>query len=200
MDRRILLINENRTETDYLSRCFVKNFISDSLKIVNCNFKGSMKANVLDFVSPAKNIVFIPSRSEIFATAMLSQIQSDSSEETIIIGLYPWLTSKNIGFDLWKKFKIHIVTPYYIDYERIEVNHFISMVRKKFKDEPNEMTFRGFDDFMFTINNELGANSSATYLHNNYNMIQNNQNCPTHYINSSLMMLKFENNELQLIK
>ena len=167
-DRRVVLINFKTTSKDPVSIAFVKDINKDSLKVIDLHGKDAINIDLVKELSPAKNIIFIPSRNEYFVSKVLSKLQSDSSEESIVIGLYNMINNKSIGYDLWGKFKIHIITPNQIDYRDQVTQYFIQKYRNNYNEEPNEISFKGYDDMFLHL---YSAKNNQNLLDNEFKLI-----------------------------
>ncbi len=206
-DYRITLINDKTTRADPLALAFLSKIHKDSLRIVDCKGKGALTQNTLKSFSPSKNVVFIPSRNEIFTSAILSQLQLDSSRETVIVGLYTWIGYSSMDAGVWNRFKVHLITPYHIDYGSTKIKTFVNTYRDEYIQEPNEWSFRGFDELLYygTMLKKFGtyfqlhiSEGDNTMLHNRY-VFEQKKGCDG-LKNSSLQILKFEDYRLQRVK
>jgi LysM repeat protein len=68
-------------------------------------------------------------------------------EYAYIVAFAPnsWQNFKNIEMDYLEKLRMHLPTPFHIDYDRLEVQYFVKRFRETFKTEPSTFAFRGYD-------------------------------------------------------
>ncbi|MFN7313371.1 MAG: ABC transporter substrate-binding protein [Bacteroidota bacterium] len=63
-------------------------------------------------------------------------------------GLMQWMDGKNVDFALWQRCNTFFISPFFVDYTRPDVIAFIHAYREKFKTEPTEAAFKGYDQMM----------------------------------------------------
>ena len=99
-----------------------------------------------------------------------------------------------------------VSSSYFVDYKSDKVKHFIARYRDEYGFEPSEFSFKGFDiGYYFGSLLEKydkaypGHLGEAVYkgLHNNFRFTQDPD---LGYINTELMILKYQGFELQLVK
>lgn len=143
---KVFLMNENVTEANPIAKAFVAGNPNDSLKVVDFFGKGASHYEPDSFFAE-KNVFFIPSRSEVFTSALLSKLRIVQKDITVI-GIYPWLYFKSFDGDLWERFNMHILTPFNVDYKNADVKSFVESYRNRYKEEPSEWSFRGYDEIV----------------------------------------------------
>jgi len=98
-----------------------------------------------------ENVIFIlPPTNKVEREAILSKAINSlyvlSEEYNItLVGMSEYAGYKSINAEYFHKLKMHYLTPNFIDYYNPEVNSFIKNYRKKFKTEPNQFSYRGYD-------------------------------------------------------
>lgn len=99
------------------------------------------------------NLVFL-SENEV-RLASLMRNMSNWLEDAYVVGFapYSWQGFKNIEMDYFDKFRIHTPTPFHIDYENLDVQHFVKAFRERYKAEPSTFAFRGYDIAMHLVRN-----------------------------------------------
>lgn len=99
------------------------------------------------FSAKIPNYVVVPTSKEQTANKILYQLK-DTSAAVSCYGFQPWYDFKNIDFDLWQRKNVHIVTPFFVDYNDTLVKEFVRAYREKFSTEPTEAAFKGYDQML----------------------------------------------------
>ncbi|MFM1876498.1 MAG: hypothetical protein RL266_2235 [Bacteroidota bacterium] len=113
-----------------------------------------------------RNNLIILSNNEARLASLL-RTMTNWTEESYIVGFAPnaWQTFKNVEMDYFDHFRLHIPTPFFVDYERIDVQLFVQRFRNTFKTDPSTFAFRGYDLAMHLIPNLNGImESGPSYL------------------------------------
>jgi hypothetical protein len=144
---KIIYIADKKIKGNAFAETLMKQFGRDSLTILECNGKG---ASVLPENLPLadSNIIIMPARSETFVTAVLSKL-TVSTQKIVIIGDIQWQFFRNFDPELWDKFQVHLISPYFIDYGDPSVNGFITSYRQRYREEPTIWSFIGFDEMVY---------------------------------------------------
>lgn len=79
--------------------------------------------------------------------ASLMRAMSKWSEDAYMVAYVPsaWESFKNVGMDYFDAYRIHRPEMFYVDYQNLEVQHFVQKFRKVYKTEPSTFAFRGYD-------------------------------------------------------
>lgn len=111
--------------------------------------------NVLSLTS--RNNLIILSNNEARLASLLRNM-TNWTEEAYIVGYAPnaWQMFKNVEMDYFDHFRIHVPTPFYVDYENLDVQLFVQKFRKIFNADPSTFAFRGYDLAMHLIPNLSG--------------------------------------------
>ncbi|MCX7862133.1 MAG: LysM peptidoglycan-binding domain-containing protein [Bacteroidales bacterium] len=93
------------------------------------------------------NIVFIPSQSQVFVINLMTKLNELTKSYRIILCYMPtWKKfENNIELEHLFNLNTHAFQPFYIDYNRPEVNNFVRFYRFYFKTDPSRLSFLGFD-------------------------------------------------------
>jgi ABC-type branched-subunit amino acid transport system substrate-binding protein len=96
------------------------------------------------------NHIVVPSSSEQVVNRVLKNIRDTALLSRITFYGFPqWMEFKNPDYRLWEQANVRIATPYFVDYERPEVKHFVRVYRARFYTEPTEAAFKGYDQLLF---------------------------------------------------
>ncbi len=105
-----------------------------------------------DTLKKAKNVIFIPSKSEAFTTSIISGLKAADTieghsieDEVIVIGLSDWLAFGSLNGKMMEKFQMHILSNYYIDYKNPLTRSFVKHYRNTAFTEPYKYAFKAFD-------------------------------------------------------
>ena len=93
-----------------------------------------------------RNNVILLSTSEVKMASLL-RAMTKWSEDAYIVGYAPnaWQGFKNVEMDYFDAFRVHLPTPFHVDYENLEVQYFVQKFRKTYMTEPSTFAFRGYD-------------------------------------------------------
>ncbi|MCX6352897.1 MAG: ABC transporter substrate-binding protein [Bacteroidetes bacterium] len=199
-DHKIMLLNEYKTASNPMSKAFVEEKLSDSLQVINWNgLPGYSITPRYHFWED--NVIFISSKNEVFVSAILSQLKISAKDMTII-GLYPWLYFKSQEGEVWQKYNLHLLTPYFVNNKDEDVKNFTTTHREKYNDEPDEWSFRGYDEMLFYgrmmgkygkyFQRYLSTDNNRTTFHTVYQFEKND--CSP-WRNKTVHVLYFENYE-----
>jgi len=201
---KVLIINQSKLKDNILAQTFIAQFNKDSITVLDCNGKG-VKGLPETLPLGDSNVILIVSKSEVFVSSVLSQLRV-ATQKITVIGDFQWQFFKNFEGDLWEKFHVHILSPYFIDYENPALNNFINRYRAKYNEEPSVWSFIGFDEMVYYgsllhtyglhfQDNIQGLN--IPLLHTTYSLRQgiNHNGWQNEYVN----VLKFENYKLSRV-
>jgi ABC-type branched-subunit amino acid transport system substrate-binding protein len=135
------------------------NNISSGFKQIQVPAGKSVKLRVVDynatldihsyFSATLPNYVVIPSSKEPMVNRLLYQLKDSSAfAEVSCYGFQQWYDFKSVDFDLWQKKNVHIVTPYYVNYDEAEVKQFVLAYRERFLTEPTDAAIKGYDQML----------------------------------------------------
>lgn len=93
--------------------------------------------------------IFIPSNSEPFVSDILGQLNSllvfRRTDTVDIYGMSRWFKMRNLDLSQLGAMRVTLFSPYYIDYQRIEVRTFLENYRALYRSEPSQFAFQGYD-------------------------------------------------------
>lgn len=110
------------------------------------------KEIVRQFLFNLNNIIFMASDDESQVNAALKSI-SDSAinNQVITFGLRKITDFKNINLTTCTSSNLHIITPFYVDYNDTLTKTFVLTYRNYYETEPTEFAFVGYDQFIMSI-------------------------------------------------
>lgn len=149
-----------------LDRVVIKEIIhNDSL---NINLEQSLNRN-------EENFVILLSKNQPFITDVLNRLNILSKTYPItVFGMHEWQRFSNIDVEYFHNLRLHFAAPFYVDYSRPEVKRFLKAFRNRFKTEPVEYGFLGFDVFFYFLNamKTFGPEFRACLPHLQVNLTQ----------------------------
>ncbi len=199
--RRIFLINDKKTEKSPVSDAFIAQFKPGEITVINCKSKG-VAALPNPFPYADSNVIFIPSKSESFVNQMVSKFRVDSQNISFIAPIQ-WQYFKSFEGDLWEKYHVYALSPYFIDYHNPAINIFIRKYRAKYNEEPSVWAFIGYDELTYygKLLDKYGKyfqaqidGTNTTMLHTDYRLRHSRYGCgwQNEYVNT----LQFQNYQL----
>lgn len=105
--------------------------------------------------SDAKNVVIIPSDDEPFVTDILGSLYAVKSYYNLPVEVYGpsrWRRLRGIPIDYFFALNINLFSPFYVDYSKVEVKKFIANYRERFRAEPSQFSFLGYDVAFYFLN------------------------------------------------
>jgi hypothetical protein len=201
---RVFVILEKASKAGPMADAFIASFPKDSLTILDCNGRGS-KALPEKIPFADSNVFLIPSKNEGFVSAVMSKLRVDSSK-IVVIAPMQWQFFKTFEGDMWEKFQLHLLSPYFIDYDNPALSGFIAKYRSKYKEEPSIWSFFGFDEMAYYGKMLQGYGKyfqagvgklNTPMLHTIYRLRnKNGHGWQNEYVN----ILKFENYKLKRVE
>ncbi len=93
-----------------------------------------------------ENVFIIPSQTEAQISVAISNLNSIAEEYPVtLVGLSNYQRYKSIQPEYYHHVKLHLLSPYFADYQSLHTNHFIKNFRDQFYAEPNQFSFQGYD-------------------------------------------------------
>ncbi|MDE5419764.1 LysM peptidoglycan-binding domain-containing protein [Labilibaculum sp. DW002] len=93
-----------------------------------------------------ENVILLPSTKQPYVENIISNLNVLSQRFAIrLMGFPVWKRYNSLESELFYNLNLSILTPYHIDYKEEKIENFVSSFRTKFKCEPNDFSFRGFD-------------------------------------------------------
>lgn len=116
------------------------------------------------------NVVIIPSEDEPFVSEILGNVYGVISSlpgcNSIVYGPARWMRMKNIPSEYLYKTNLHIYSPFFVDYQQPNVRKFVGDYRERFRAEPSQLSFLGYDLALYflTALKTYGAENLREFL------------------------------------
>jgi LysM repeat protein/ABC-type branched-subunit amino acid transport system substrate-binding protein len=167
-DQNIVLIHEaDSTSSSMVEnlKTLIKDQILKCAKADQLHFKevtyapGSPAPEIQERISQSlayekENIIIVPSNNEAFVTDLLGTLHTLATYYKYPISLYGfprWQRFRNVELDYYYKLQLHLFTPFYVDYSLTKSKDFVSEYRSRFRVEPTQFAFHGYDVFMYFL-------------------------------------------------
>lgn len=93
-----------------------------------------------------ENIIIIFSESEPDVSRLVSNLYRMSSLYPVMLfGLPEWQSWKTIELNYFHSLNLHLISPFYVDYNNPKIDHFLNKCRIVYGYEPYETTSRGYN-------------------------------------------------------
>lgn len=152
----------------------VFSYISQDTSIADIRFKEVAFKDSLFYLEQAmnlkeKNIVIVPSRNEAFVTDVVTNLNTLAKKDYNIklFGYSNWLNFRNLEIEYFYNLQLSLFTPFYVDYKNATVKNVIRKYRHKFKGEPTNYVYHGYDvgyyffNLMYKFGNEFQSCMNA---------------------------------------
>lgn len=171
----------------------------DSSEIKLCDFGGSGYSALRALLrKDRKNLILIPSNSEVEVSVIMSNIQNIASEfDVSLVGSNRFLQFESINPDLFYKGKLEFLSPYWPDENQPVTRSFEHKFRRYFKADPNQFSMQGYDVTFFFGKAlfEYGADFRNCISHATARLVQGNYHfskLPSGgFINDGLSVIKY---------
>ncbi|MDX9882364.1 MAG: LysM peptidoglycan-binding domain-containing protein [Prolixibacteraceae bacterium] len=112
-----------------------------------CNFETEGISGIKSILSQnRKNVFIIPSVNEGQISVAMTNLNTLAEQANVhLVGLSGFKGYRSIQPEYFHRTQLQYLSHYFIDYESILVNRFITAFKKHFSTEPNEFSFQGFD-------------------------------------------------------
>jgi hypothetical protein len=202
----IVLINTQKTEDAKFSSHFKRNlalFLGDKYSIT----ERSTVISIEKYLNPTKNnLVIISSSDRLFVLPTIDKLYNLSTKQNFKIEVFGhpnWLKANYLIQEKLQKLNSRISTSYFVNYKAQNVKNFIARYRDDYGFEPSEYSFKGFDiGFYFgSLLEKYGLDYAKYLIVSNYIGLHTNfkfsKNPKLGFINTELMMLRYNNFEIQ---
>jgi ABC-type branched-subunit amino acid transport system substrate-binding protein len=207
-DVQLVLINTQKTIDARYSN-FIKRYINE---LSGSGFRVIERPNVIGiegYLSRTKNnLVLITSSDRSFLIPAIDKLYNLKNQQFKIelFGHPDWMKARYLNAEKMQALNARISTSYFVNYKTQDVKNFVARYRSEFGMEPSEYSFKGFDTAYYfgTLIEKYGElypdyliKEIYKGLHNEYRFVKD----PKYgYRNTSLMLLRYQNFELQLVK
>jgi len=207
-DVQIVLINTQKT-LDASYSGFIKRYLNELSGsgfwvIERPNFIG-----IEGYLSSTKNnLVLITSTDRAFLVPAIDKLYNlkDKKLRIELFGHPDWMKASYLNPEKMQALNARISASYFVNYNAQNVKNFVARYRDEFGMEPSEYAFKGFDTaYYFGTLIEKYDRQYPDHLvkeiykglHNEYLFVKD---LKYGYRNTSLMLLRYQNFELQLVK
>jgi LysM repeat protein len=104
------------------------------------------------FLPYIDNKVVVASQDEPFVSELLANLEAFSNRYKCNITIYgpsDWQKYEKIEINLFYELKLHVAVPYFTDYKSEAVKRFVQSYRYRYKTEPSQFAFQGYDVMLY---------------------------------------------------
>jgi len=110
-----------------------------------------------------ENVVVVVTKQKPFALNILSQLTADTmGYEFTVFGLPRWDQFEGMDYQYLQRARAHIFVPAWIDYNDPAILRMVTLFRDRFKTEPDNLAFQGYDVAWYFLNALKDYGSSFT--------------------------------------
>jgi len=205
---QLILINTQKTEDSRFSN-YIKSYLNE---LSGSKFPIIERPNTLgieDYLSPTKNnlVIFTSSDRAFLMPAIDKLYRLKNQKYPIEVFGHPnWIKSRYLNPEKMQALNTRISASYFVNYKAQNVKNFIARYRDEYGLEPSEFSFKGFDTaYYFGSLLEKYDKEYADFLikeiytglHNDFHFVKD----PKYgYRNTALMILRYQNFELQPVR
>ncbi len=152
------------------------------------------------------NIVILPSSNQSYVTEFIGKLNNMTEKHDIILcGLQNWTSYDNLDLEYLNNLSLHIPANNFVDYDNAQSKQFIKNYREKYKTEPENYSYQGFDITYYFLaalqNNGSGflnalSNNKQQCMMTNFSFAQFPPD--SGFENKSVYILKY--NDYKLVK
>lgn len=204
----VILVNTRSNDDEKFSTPF-KRYLD---QLSSRAFKINERPNSIgldEHLSKSKtNLVVIASASRDFVLPTIDRLYkiSRNGRKVEVFGHPNWAKAQFLNAEKMQWLNTRITSSYYVDYKSSDVKDFVSRFLEEFGSEPSEYAFKGFDTGYYF--GKLLAEYGDEYfkhltgkkykgLHNSFHFVHDEK---SGFLNTELMMLRYQGFELQVIK
>jgi ABC-type branched-subunit amino acid transport system substrate-binding protein len=204
----LVLINTQKTEDAKFSSYFK----SSLAKMSGGKFRIIERPTAIaieSYLDPAKNnLVIIASADRLFLLPTIDKLYKLVNQKYSIelFGHPNWIKAKYLSQEKMQALKSRIPTSYFVNYKAQNVKNFIARYRDEYGIEPSEYSFKGFDiGYYFGGLLEKYGKDYADHLDDGvyqglHTIFKFSRDPKLGYINRELILLRYNNFELQPVK
>lgn len=133
---------------------------------------------IQNVISSSKtNVVVLPSNNQSYVTEFISKLNVMKEKNDIVLfGLQNWTGYDNLDLEYLNNLSLHTPANNFLDYENPAAKQFIKAYRERFKTEPENYAYQGFDVTYYFLNalQKNGESFLSTLPENKQNCIETN--------------------------
>ncbi len=163
LDRNLLI-------KDSLNKPLIREVLYDENIVANLG-KVLVKEN--------ENFVIIVSNDQGLISDLLNRLNIFSKSYPLrVLGMFEWQSFTNLDVEFFHNIQFHYAAPFYINFNSPEVKQFLWSFRNRFKSEPGNYGFLGFDIFYYFLSalKSFGTDFKNCLPHLKVNLTQSNFN------------------------
>jgi hypothetical protein len=106
------------------------------------------------FLPGIDNKVIVASQDEPFVSELLANLKAFANRYKCNITIYgtsEWRKYDKIELNLFYELKLHVAVPYFTDYKSEAVKKFVQTYRHRYKTEPSQFVFQGYDVVLYFV-------------------------------------------------
>ncbi|MGY4386011.1 hypothetical protein ACVWYN_003061 [Pedobacter sp. UYP24] len=202
----VVLINPATSDNELMAAPLRK-FFQDPNKSFFFQEFASVYTMELKLIKNKKYVILLSSSNKKFVIATIDKLikLKNAGLSIDLYGNPDWI-KQSYNTDKLQALNTIVSSSYKVDYTRKEVAQFIRKYRLAFHFEPSEYAFKGFDSgyYFAKLISEHGKNYQQFLTKEKYSGLQNNftfkYDPKQGYINTSVMLLKYHNFALTVVK
>lgn len=205
---QLILINTQKTEDARFSN-YIKRYLNE---LSGSKFRIIERPNVIGIEgylnSTKNNLILITSSERAFLLPAIDKLYNLKNQNYRIelFGHPNWIKARYLSPEKMQALNTRISASYFVNYKAQNVKNFVARYRDEFGREPSEYSFKGFDTaYYFGSLLEKYDKQYADFLvkeiytglHNEFRFVKDPK---LGYFNTALILLRYQNFELQPVK
>ena len=151
-DHPVEVENAQRMKDFLFSHFSMKNEF-DQVVIKEIIYSDSLNIHLEQSLNRAvENIVILTSKEQAFIADLVNRLNILSTMFPLnVIGMHEWGRFTYVNIEFFHNLQLHYSTPFFVDYSNPEVRQFLKSFRNRYKAEPEEYGYLGFDIFYYFL-------------------------------------------------
>lgn len=161
-----LIVVYGKDASDKMLSNYLKQIVKPEMDL-NLKHADITKPNdvLLQFDRIKNNYVFLACDDESQINSILKTIaDTNNNFKETTFGLRKIIDFKDLNLEDWEATNLHIITPFYINYNDSLTKKFITTYRNYHETEPNEYAFVGYDQFIMTVSSYIQTKGTFNKL------------------------------------
>ncbi len=156
----IIMVYEEGSRDSILVESY-KNLIGDRIKNITllpykvAKNNTSIRASLTNMiVAGTENCVLVASNNEALVADVAANLYLLTFRQRYLITLYGterWRGFETVDLKYFHALNLHIVVPFFIDYENENVKKFVARFQDTYKADPSQYAFQGYDTFYYFL-------------------------------------------------
>jgi LysM repeat protein len=138
---------------DFLFSHFSMKNEFDQVVIKEIIYSDSLNIHLEQSLNKAvENIVILTSKEQAFVADLVNRLNILSTMFPLnVVGMHEWGRFTYVNVEFFHNLQLHYSSPFFVDYSNPEVRQFLKSFRHRYKAEPEEYGFLGFDTFYYFL-------------------------------------------------